>query len=244
LKEFLVVAENHAAWLNRVRSLWNERAASWDEMSEANAVAPDRAADLQRILAALRVGPGDWILDAGCGTGQYALAFAELGLQVTAVDLAPDMIARAKKHAAERNLPVIWRIEQIAEISDPDAAYDAIHARVVLPFVPSIPDALAELRRVLKPDGRMLASVPGTLSPIYRRSWRRHVEPNAVGSNWITPWELEEILATLGWTVLDRWGEFGEARPGESNAFTVDDVARLPLRLQQAAATTWTFVVG
>jgi ubiquinone/menaquinone biosynthesis C-methylase UbiE len=238
------VTVNHTAWLNRVRSLWNERAASWDEMSEANAVATDRAADLERMLTALRVGSGDRILDAGCGTGQYALAFAALGLQVTAVDLAPDMIVHAKRRAAERNLPVTWRIEQIAEISDPDAAYDAIHARVVLPFVPSIPDALEELRRVLKPDGRMLASVPGALSPIYRRSWRRHIEPDAMGSSFVTPWELEEILASFGWTVLDQWGEFGEARPGEANALTADDVARLPLRLQQAAATTWTFVVG
>jgi ubiquinone/menaquinone biosynthesis C-methylase UbiE len=237
------VAVNHAAWLERVRSLWNERSASWDEMSEANAAAPDRAADLQRIVAVLGVGPGDRILDAGCGTGQYALAFAEFGLQVTALDLAPEMIARAKKHAANRNLPVTFRIEQVAAISDPDDTYDAIHARVVLPFVPSIPDALAELRRVLKPGGRMLASVPGTLSPIYRRSWRRHVEPDAMGSNWVTPWEFEEIVTSVGWTVRDQWGEFGEARPGEPNAFTAEDVAPLPLRLQQAAATTWTFVV-
>jgi 2-polyprenyl-3-methyl-5-hydroxy-6-metoxy-1,4-benzoquinol methylase len=237
------VAGDHGAWLDRVRSLWNERAASWDEMSEENAVTPDRAADLQRTLAALGVGPGDRMLDAGCGTGQYALAFAELGLQVTAIDLAPDMIAHARQHEVDRHPPLTWRIEQVAEISDPDAAYDAIFARAVLPFVPSIPDALTELRRVLKPVGRMLVSVPGALSPIYRRSWRRHVEPNAMGSNWVTPWELEEIVVSLGWTVLDQWGEFGEARPGESNAFTAEEVARLPLRLQQAAATTWTFVV-
>lgn len=234
---------NDEVWLARVRSVWNERAGSWDEMSEANAVAPDRAADLERTIAALNAGPGDRILDAGCGTGQYALAFAEIGLDVTAVDLAPEMIARARKHGQERKLSVAWRIEQVADLSDPDASYDAVHARVVLQFVPNIPAALAELRRVLKPGGRMLASVPGALSPIYSRSWRRHVEPEAMGSNFVTPWELEEILVTLGWTILDQWGEFGESVPGSENKLSAGDTARLPLRLQQAAATTWTFVV-
>jgi ubiquinone/menaquinone biosynthesis C-methylase UbiE len=234
---------NHEAWLARVRSVWNERSSSWDEMSEANAVGPDRAADLRRILSALGVGPGDRILDAGCGTGQYALAFAELGLNVTGVDLAPDMIARAKRHAAARGLDVTWRIEQVSALSDPDAVYEAIHARVVLQFVPSISEALAEFRRILKPGRKLLASVPGALSPIYSRSWRRHVEPEAMGSNFVTPWEFEEILVSLGWSILNQWGEFGESLTGETNAFTAEDVARLPLLLQQAAATTWTFVV-
>jgi 2-polyprenyl-3-methyl-5-hydroxy-6-metoxy-1,4-benzoquinol methylase len=234
----------HEAWLARVRSVWNERSASWDEMSEANAVAPDRAADLQRILGALAVGPGDRMLDAGCGTGQYALAFAELGLDVTAIDLAPEMIARAQKHGAEHGVPVRWRIEAVAAISDPDATYDAVHARVVLQFVPSIPEVLHELRRVLKPGKRMLVSVPGALSPIYSRSWRRHVEPEAMGSNFVTPWELEEILVSHGWTILDQWYELSESLTGETNAFAPAEVARLPLRLRQAAATTWTLVVG
>jgi hypothetical protein len=65
-----------------------------------------------------------------------------------------------------------------------------------------------------------------------------------MGSNFVTPWEFEEILGTLGWTVFDQWGEFGESLTGEANPFGPKDVARLPLRLQQAAATTWTFVGG
>lgn len=237
------MAMDRELWLERVRSVWNERSASWDEMSEANAAAPDRAEDLERIVAALSIAPGERILDAGCGTGQYAISFARLGINVTAVDLAPDMIARAKSHAESLGVPVAFRIEDVGALSDPPAVYDAIHARVVLQFVPNIPDALNELRRVLKPGGRILASVPGALSPIYSRSWRRHVEPDAAGANFVTPWELEEILVSLGWTILDQWGEFGASYTGKSNDLTPEDAARLPLRLQQAAATTWTVVV-
>jgi 2-polyprenyl-3-methyl-5-hydroxy-6-metoxy-1,4-benzoquinol methylase len=243
LKEIRFVAIDRDLWLERVRSVWNERSASWDEMSEANAVAPDRAADLERIVSALGIAPGERILDAGCGTGQYAIAFARLGFIVTAVDLAPDMIARANLHAESLGVPVTFRIEDVGALSDLLAVYSAIHARVVLQFVPNIPDALNELRRVMKPGGRMLASVPGALSPIYSHSWRRHVDPENAGMNFVTPWELEEILTSLGWTVLDQWGEFGDSVPGTSNFITALDIARLPIRLQQAAATTWTFVV-
>ncbi len=237
------MAVDQNAWFDRVRSVWNERSASWDEMSEANAVAPDRVTELDRVLSALSIKPGDKLLDAGCGTGQYALAFAERGLKVTAIDLAPDMIARAKTHAAERNLHLTFRVESVDAISDPLAIYDAIHARVVLQFVPSIPAALAELRRVLKPGGRMRVSVPGALSPIYNRSWRRYIEPEAMGANFVVPWELEEILMSLRWNVLDQWGELGESLTGETNAVTQEEFAQLPRRLQQAAATTWTFIV-
>jgi 2-polyprenyl-3-methyl-5-hydroxy-6-metoxy-1,4-benzoquinol methylase len=243
LKEIRFVAIDRDSWLERVRSVWNERSRSWDEMSEANAVAPDRAADLERNVIALGIAPGERILDAGCGTGQYATAFARLGFNVTAVDLAPDMIARAKSHAESLGVPVTFRIEDVGALSDPLAVYSAIHARVVLQFVPNIPDALNEFRRVLKPGGRMLASVPGALSPIYSRSWRRHVEPEGADTNFVTPWELEEILVSLGWTILDQWGEFGAIYTGRSNELTPEDAARLPHRLQQAAATTWTFLV-
>jgi 2-polyprenyl-3-methyl-5-hydroxy-6-metoxy-1,4-benzoquinol methylase len=237
------MAVDQSAWFDRVRSVWNERSASWDEMSEANAVAPDRATELDRVINALAVSSGDKLLDAGCGTGQYALAFAERGFRVTAIDLAPDMVARARAHSAERNLHLTFRVESVDAISDPLAVYDAIHARVVLQFVPNIPATLAELRRVLKPGGRMRVSVPGALSPIYNRSWRRHIEPEAMGANFVVPWELEEILISLGWSVLDQWGELGESLFGETNAITPEEFARLPQRLQQAAATTWTFIV-
>jgi streptomycin 6-kinase len=64
-----------------------------------------------------------------------------------------------------------------------------------------------------------------------------------VGSNWVVPWELHEILVDSGWSVLDQWGELGESLYGEANLISQDEFAQIPLRLQQAAATTWTFVV-
>jgi ubiquinone/menaquinone biosynthesis C-methylase UbiE len=211
-------------------------------MSEENAAAPDRSADLDRTSEALKLTSGSRLLDAGCGSGQYAVAFAERGYQVTAVDLAPEMIARARGHAEEHGVEVEWRVGEVARIADADASYDAIHARVVLQFVPDVVAALKEFRRVLRPGGRFYASVPGSLSPIYNQSWRRFVDPHLVGNRYLVPWELEALLNEFGWTILDGWGSFGRNLMGDTNPNDPNELLRLDRRLQQAASTTWAII--
>jgi SAM-dependent methyltransferase len=237
-----MIDRSPAVWLDRSRATWDERAADWDACSETNAAAADRPADLERTAAALALRPGARLLDAGCGTGQFALAFAARGLEVVGVDLSPAMLARARRHGAEVGLSVEWRESDLTRLGDAAATYDAVHARVSLQFVPDPVVALREFRRVLKPDGRLYASVPGALSPIYGRSWRRFVEPEAVAANFLTPWELETLLDQLGWEVTDGWGSFGANMSGDTNAFTAASVAHLDRRLQQAAATIWAIV--
>ncbi len=226
-------------WLARVRATWNARAAHWDEQSEQHARSADRARELDRLEQAPALRPGARILDAGCGTGQYAIAFAERGYRVTAIDLAPEMIERARRRADERGVRVEWRTGDISQLSDPLAVYDAIHARVVLHFVPDVASTLREFRRVLVPGGRLFASVPGALSPIYRHAWRRFVDPGEAGTNLMTPWELEAVLEALGWRIVDGWGDFSQSFSGEANPFDPAVVSSLDRRLQQAAATTW-----
>lgn len=235
-------ANRRQAWLDRARAAWNDRAADWDAMSEANAVAPDRAADLDRVAAALHLAPGSKLLDAGCGSGQWALAFAARGYSVTGVDLAPEMLDRARRHAAAQSLAVEWRLGDLTALADPDATYDAIHARASLQFTPDMTAALTEFRRVLRPGGYVLASVPGSLSPIYGRSWRRFIEPDRHAVSYVTPWELELLLEHLGWEIVDGWGNYGTDLAG--NAATVDAsaAANLPRRVQQAAATLWSVI--
>ena len=92
--------------------------------------------------------------------------------------------------------------------ADPAATYDAIFGRCVLLFVPDPLAVLREFRRVLKPGGRIFVSVPGALSPIYNRSWRRFVEPGNE-HNFMVPWELETLLSENGWHVLEQWGDLG-----------------------------------
>jgi SAM-dependent methyltransferase len=234
---------DRVAWLERSRAAWDTRAERWDARAEANALAPDRAADLERIWTALRLAPGARVLDAGCGSGQLAIALAARGARVTGVDLSPEMIRRANSHAMARGVAVEWRTGDITHLADPLAIYDAILARVLLQFVPDIPAALHELRRVLRPGGRLLASVPGALSSIYRASWLRHLPGGDPGNNYLLPWELEYLLREHGWRILDGWGEWGDDLYGMAND-AAPSLRHASRELQQATATTWTTIAA
>jgi SAM-dependent methyltransferase len=206
-------------------------------------MAPDRESDLERIWDALRLRPGARLLDAGCGSGQFAISFASRGARVTGVDFSPAMIARARDNAAAHGATVEWRIGDVTRLSEPLAVYDAVQARVLLQFVPDVPAVLREFRRVLKPGGRLLASVPGALSPIYRASWMRHLPGGDPGNNYLLPWELESLLQEHGWRITESWGDWGSDLYGARNeAATAAPGMERPL--QQATATTWTIVAG
>lgn len=140
-------------WLTRVRTVWNDRAPDWDKMSEVNALTEDRTADIARLTVGLDLHHGSSLLDAGCGTGQWAIAFATLGCAVTAQDLAPAMVDRARDHAKDRGVSITFRTGDISALPDPAATYDAIFGRCVLLFVPDPLAVLREFRRVLKPGG-------------------------------------------------------------------------------------------
>lgn len=236
--------EDADRFLERMRDHWTSRVDVWDARSEQNRFAPDRPADLDRMVAALNLRPGSRLLDAGCGSGQFALEMAARGAHVTGVDLSPAMIDRARAHAAERMIDVEWRVGDLSTLADPDQSFDAIMARASLQFVPNPWTALVEFSRVIRPRGRLYASVPGALSPIYQKRWQRFERPDEASPNGILPWELEAILTQLGWSILDQWGGFGQDHSGNENPFTADNTSGLDLRLQQAAATLWTFVAA
>src|SRR5438045_2464528 len=99
-------AERHA-WLQRSRSAWNERAAGWDQMLQERPA--DRQTELERTVSGLGLRPGMRVLDAGCGSGQWAVGLAGFGCQVTAIDLAPAMLERARAHAHEAGVVIEFR---------------------------------------------------------------------------------------------------------------------------------------
>jgi ubiquinone/menaquinone biosynthesis C-methylase UbiE len=230
-------------WIDLVRSNWDGRAADWDQKAESFALSAERTADIARLAVALDLHHGSALLDAGCGSGQFAISFATLGCTVTAQDLSPAMIDRAQTHAHDRHVSITFRTGDITRLPDPANTFDAIHARVVLQFAADPVAVLRQFRRVLKPGGRLFVSVPGSLSPIYNRSWRRFTAPESTGVTFLVPWELEELLHQGGWAILEQWGEYGQSNAGDVNP--LEPATRNgPLKLQQAAATTWGFIAS
>ncbi|HEX6762168.1 MAG TPA: class I SAM-dependent methyltransferase [Gaiellaceae bacterium] len=182
---------------------WASVAPGW----EANAdYADERGADVTKALLGLaRLGAGDRVLELAAGAGGVGLAAAErVGPhgEVVVSDVAPEMTAIARRRAGERGLAnVSVRELDLESIDEPDAAFDAVLCREGLMLVPDPAQAAREIRRVLRPGGRVAVAVWG---PRARNPWLQVV--------------FDTVSAQLGTPVPP---------PGVPGPFSLDDGERL-----------------
>lgn len=110
----------------------------------------------EEIIARARpIGPSDRILDLGCGTGIVARKLRERlggGARITGVDMNGQMLAVARKAAPE----IDWREANAMSLPFADASFDIVVCQQMLQFVPDPLVALAEIRRVLVPGGKVV----------------------------------------------------------------------------------------
>jgi demethylmenaquinone methyltransferase/2-methoxy-6-polyprenyl-1,4-benzoquinol methylase len=118
--------------------------------------------------AAAVVRPGDRVLDACCGTGDLALASARIGGRVTAVDFSEPMLERARAKSGD----VEWVQGDALALPFEDASFDAATVGFGVRNLSDLEAGLRELRRVLKPGGRVgileITRPRGALAPFYR----------------------------------------------------------------------------
>jgi ubiquinone/menaquinone biosynthesis C-methylase UbiE len=141
------------------RQDWNRVAAAWEKW--------DRLFEEQigylnhRLVADARVRSGYAVLDLGSGTGYPALLAAQMvgsSGSVIGIDLAADMLAAAERKARRLGLTnIAFQVGDASILPFGSAAFDAVISRFCLMFLPDVPQALAEIARVLKP-GRWFAA--------------------------------------------------------------------------------------
>ena len=98
---------------------------------------------------------GQRVLEVGVGTGKNIPCYPQ-NAQVTAIDLSPRMLERARKLAAARATLVNLREADVQALPCPSAEFDTVVATFVFCSVPDPILGLTELRRVLKPGGQLL----------------------------------------------------------------------------------------
>jgi demethylmenaquinone methyltransferase/2-methoxy-6-polyprenyl-1,4-benzoquinol methylase len=108
-----------------------------------------------RLMELAAIEPRERVLDLACGTGDLAFRAAAAGARVVGLDLAPPMIALARRKPAGAR--VGWTVGDMAALPVRASTMDVITTAYGLPNVPDLPQALAEIHRVLRPDGRLCA---------------------------------------------------------------------------------------
>ncbi|MGA9351313.1 MAG: methyltransferase domain-containing protein [Anaerolineae bacterium] len=142
-------------WLERV--FWSLHSYTWDDYLQL----PETREDIQATVAWLtsyRRRDNERVLDIGCGTGNYALALAEVGFDVVGIDFALGMLKKASTKAAR--LPqasvTFEQADFNRDLRFPAKSFDHVICIHALQCVASPPRFLREIRRVLKPDGLFL----------------------------------------------------------------------------------------
>ncbi len=167
------------------------------------------------MAAAARTGPGDRVLDVAAGTGTSGRALTARGARVTACDVSPGMltVGRSRHPAME------FVVGDARRLPFADGAFDAVSISFGLRNIADAGAALAEMRRVTRPGGRLVvcefSMPPAALPRALFTAWLRHAVPRIgrrVSSNpdayryladsiraWSTPPDLARRIAAAGW---------------------------------------------
>ena len=99
------------------------------------------------------------VLDVGCGGGLLSEALAKEGANVTALDLAPELIKIAKLHRLESGVAVDYRLQSVeALVAEQPGSFDAITCMEMLEHVPDPSAIIAACASLLKPGGQLFLS--------------------------------------------------------------------------------------
>jgi len=194
-----------------VRRMFDRIAPVYDAMNRVMTAGLDQRWRRATVRATVR--PGDRVLDACCGTGDLAIAAKKAGAgNVVGVDFSLRMLDRARRKAPELE----WVNGDVLALPFEDASFESAVVGFGVRNVEDLGAALRELRRVLRPGGRLgileITTPRGFLRPFYRLWFDRIVPllgrllPGGDAYTYLPasvrrfpgPEELSELLGTCG----------------------------------------------
>jgi len=138
-----------------IRHHWDRRANTFDDEVGHGLASEEQRRAWHDLLSRLAGSAPRRALDVGCGTGFLALRLAELGHTASGIDLAQQMIDRAREKAEQASLQIDFRVGNAAALDSPDESYDLVVARHVIWNLPDPERGVSEWLRVLSPGGKL-----------------------------------------------------------------------------------------
>jgi demethylmenaquinone methyltransferase/2-methoxy-6-polyprenyl-1,4-benzoquinol methylase len=139
----------------RVRDLFGTIARRYDLINDVQSLGLHRLWK-RRLVRFSGAGPGRQALDLCCGTGDVAFALARTGAAVTGADFSPAMLAVARARAQRQALPVEFLEGDALQLPFPDRRFDVVTISYGLRNLADFTAGVAEMRRVLRPGGRLV----------------------------------------------------------------------------------------
>lgn len=176
------------------------REASIDVLAEPEAI-PTRYR--KRLHAAKRAGLSGRLLDVGVGHGTFLYVAREQGWEVQGID-----VSRYAAQAAKERFDVDVAVSTLEEARFPSGQFDLVHLAHVLEHLPDPIASLKEIRRILKPSGRLLVEVPNEFENFgvhVMDALRIERRPYPVQSShlfFFDPSTLRKVLISSGFRVL------------------------------------------
>lgn len=113
---------------------------------------------LEYVSARLELA-GARVLDVGCGGGLLSESMARLGAQVTAIDLAPEVVKVARLHSLESGVQVDYRVQSVEDLAaEQPGSFDAVTCMEMLEHVPDPTAIIRACASLLKPGGKLFLS--------------------------------------------------------------------------------------
>lgn len=119
----------------------------------------------EKIISAAAIADTDDVLDVGCGTGVLTREVAKCAQSTTGLDLSESMLSVARQVCPT----VTFQQGNVAELPFDDSSFDAVVSAFMLMFVPDPKQAITQMKRVLRPGGRVAAAIWQGLdnNPVY-----------------------------------------------------------------------------
>lgn len=162
---------------DRIKGHWNTRSREYDKNVRQVIYFRRDKRVWQRTLAGALGSEPLRVLDVGTGPGIMANMLAEMGHQVTGIDVSEGMLKRARDNSSSLHNSLEFVLGDAENLPFEGESFDAVVNRYVLWTIPDPKRALAEWRRILKPGGRMVI-IDGTWylrtadKPLRNRIWQ------------------------------------------------------------------------
>ncbi len=158
------------------------------------------------LVQAAGVQPSDRVLDVAAGTGSASIPAAEVGAQVVASDLTPELLEIGRRDAEARGLSLDWRTADAEALPFGDDEFDVVLSAIGVMFAPHHQAAADELIRVCRPGGTiaLLSWTPeGFIGQLFA-AMKPYAPPPPPGAQPPPLWGNEEhVRALLGARVTD-----------------------------------------